>query len=102
MAGPARDERDMVPAIIDICLGPAEHITGMVPLGGQLCKLGLGRAAVVTRDDDHGILRKALLLQRLEHLPYTGIRLHDEVGIGIEPALALPLFGGSDGSVRSI
>ena len=94
---------------------PAAHRVGMlamtifdadgivlekVPSSQQLVELRKGRTAVVAGHDQKRIPGEFVLVERREQPADALIRLHYEIGIGIQIAFAMPFGGGSDRRVR--
>ena len=97
--GPADQERDAVTAVENVGFVAAEKVGGVVTFGEEAGEIGLRRAAVVAGDDDEGIVGEALFFEFVQQLADGVVGLHDEVGVVIEAAFALPFLGGNDGGV---
>ena len=89
-------------ALEDVGLRPAKLGTRIVSLGEQFGKLRLRRAAVVAREDDECVVSHTVSIQRVEHLAHAGVSFHDEVGVRIQTAFALPFLARRNGRVRGI
>src|SRR5262245_19988210 len=99
MARPANKKRNSMPAFIDVGLVAAKDIIRVVIFRQQLFELRLWRAAVVAGHNDERRIGQTLFFQRFEHLAQRGIGVHDEIGVGVEATLALPLGLWRDGRV---
>ncbi len=71
----------------------------IMPLLAQFANVGSLRGAIVTSEDEQGVICKAIFFQSVHDDTHSGVGLHDEVGMGVQAAFALPFFSGHNRGV---
>src|SRR5687768_12320907 len=89
---PTDEKRDAMATVEDVGLRPAKSRAGIVALHKKLIELRFRRTTVIAGENDQRVVGQSEPVERVQHDADTGVGLHDEVGVGIQPALALPLF----------
>lgn len=97
LARPADQKRHAVSAFVEICLVAAIDMAGVVTGGEKLVYFRGRRATVVRGEDDERVVGETVPIERVEDVSHVTVDLQNEIGVGIDTALALEFGQRHDG-----
>ena len=90
-----------MPAFIDGAFGATPRPAGMLTIAGLCARLGNEGTAVITRENNKGVVRNTVCIERVEDFADLLIQIDHEVTARSESGTAACMQGGSNRRVHS-